>query len=78
VRRSRTRTGERVVFSISDVFLPASEALRIAFSGTDELEGTVAGFSDSGGTPRAFALVEVTYKHAIVVPVDKLKPLAGS
>jgi hypothetical protein len=53
--------------------LPASEVLRVAFSGTEELEGTVAGFSDSGSAPQAFALVEVIYKHTVVVPVEKLK-----
>jgi hypothetical protein len=74
----QTREGETVSFLISDVFLPDSKAIREAFSGADELQGTVAGFSDSGSTPRAFALIEVIYKHTLIVPVEKLRPLEKS
>jgi hypothetical protein len=37
------------------------------------MEGTIVDFSDSGSTLRAFAVVEVTAKRTIVVPIGKLK-----
>jgi hypothetical protein len=37
------------------------------------VEGTVVDFSDSGITSRVFAVVEVVQKHAVVVPVAKLR-----
>ena len=76
--RPRTQEGERVSFLVSDVFLPAAEVLHENLSGTDELQGTVVGFSDSGSIRRAFAVVEVTYKHTLIVPVQKLKPVESS
>ena len=60
-------------FQISDVFLPGPEELLTAPSPQSELEGTVVDFSDSGGTPRFFALVEVVSRRTLVVPVKKLE-----
>ncbi len=42
------------------------------FSTEGELEGTIAGFSDSGTTPQAFAVVDVVSRRMVVVPVEKL------
>lgn len=67
--------GDRVRFRISDVFLPGPEELLAAPSTQSELEGTVVDFSDSGATPRFFALVEVVTKKTLVIPVKKLEPV---
>ena len=44
------------------------------FADTSELEGTIVGFSDSGGASRVFALVEVVQRRTVVVPVENLRP----
>jgi hypothetical protein len=62
-----------VRFKIADVFLPGTEELFPAPPDQTELEGTVVAFSDSGTIPRFFALVEVTLRRTVVVPVEKLK-----
>jgi len=46
------------------------------FADTSELEGTIVGFSDSGGASRVFALVEVVQRRTVVVPVENLRPLS--
>lgn len=43
----------------------------------DELEGTIVGFSDSGATARAYAVVEVVRKLSLVVPVNELTLVYG-
>lgn len=60
-------------FRIADVFLPGPEELLTAPSAQSECEGTVVDFSDSGATPRFFALVEVVTRRTLVIPVEKLK-----
>jgi hypothetical protein len=67
-----------VVFRISDAFLPDSTVLKLAFADATELEGTVVGFSDSGNARRFFALIEVTQKKTVVVPVENLRPLGAA
>jgi hypothetical protein len=62
---------------MSDAFIPDSEAIRKALSDASEVEGTVVSFSDSGMVPQAFALVEVTHKQTVIVPVERLR-LVGS
>jgi len=74
---SATETGERVVFLISDAFLPDAAALRAAFADERELEGTVVGFSDWGDARRVFAVVEVIQQRNIVVPVESLRRPGG-
>lgn len=60
-------------FRVGDVFLPGPEELLTAPSAQSECEGTVVDFSDSGATPRFFALVEVVTRRTLVIPVEKLK-----
>jgi hypothetical protein len=72
-RGCRTQEGDRVQFRVSDVFLPGPEELLTAPPTQSELEGTVVDFSDSGATPRFFALVEVVTRKTLVIPVEKLK-----
>jgi hypothetical protein len=52
------------------MFLPGPEAL---WPGSEEVEGVVIGFSDSGAQSRVFAVIEVVQKQEVVVPVDKLR-----
>jgi len=63
---------------MSDVFLPSPEEVLPRMVLTDEVEGTVVGFSDSGVEPRAFAVVEVVRRQEVIVPVDKLHVIAAS
>jgi hypothetical protein len=58
---------------VSDVFLPEAEELRTDWADTAEMEGTVVDFSDCGSASRVFAVVEVVQRHAVVVPVAKLR-----
>ena len=69
-----TGKGDKVRFRIGEVFLPGAAEWHAA---SDEVEGTITGFSDSGGVERVFALVEVVEKRVLVVPVDKLKLCGG-
>ena len=39
---------------------------------TNDFEGTILDFSDSGERTRAFAVVEVVWRRSFVVPVDQL------
>lgn len=68
-----TEKGDKVCFRMSDVFLPDAEGLRATWADTAEVEGTIVDFSDSGSSPRVFAVVEVLQRHTVVVPVAKLK-----
>ncbi len=60
-------------FHVSDAFLPSPAELHAAFSGAEELEGTVIDFSDSGKTHRAFALIEVTQQRTVIIPTRRLE-----
>jgi hypothetical protein len=77
-RRIPTQKGDKVVFSVSDAFLPEREEARNAIFEEDEVVGTVMDFSDSGDVPRVFALVEVIRHQTLIVPVKKLRLLEGS
>ena len=68
-----TNVGDRVRFSLTSVFLPPPDETLLWFSTAGELEGTIAGFSDSGTIPQAFAVVDVVSRRMLVVPVEKLK-----
>jgi len=52
--------------------LPDPENAVGSLSLTSEVEGTIVDFSDSGGTPRAFAVVEVVRKATVVVSTSSL------
>ena len=70
--------GDRVRFLISDVFLPSPETVLAPRPGETEVEGTVVDFSDSGSRPRAFVVVDVVRKQAVVVPAEKLRVIPSS
>ena len=61
-------------FHLADVFFPNATELRAAFQDSDEIEGTVIDFSDSGSRLDAFALIEVVQKRTVIVPTDRLEP----
>jgi hypothetical protein len=75
-----TQVGDKVRFSVGDIFLPDSDSIFVAAPGEVEVEGTVVHFSDSGSTPRKFAEVEIIRRQTVVVPIEKLvlNPLGGS
>jgi hypothetical protein len=70
-----------VRFRVSDVFLPAAEAVLLAPGPEEEVDGTIIDFSDSGPKTKAFAVVDVVRRQTVVVPVAKLhvirRPGAG-
>lgn len=70
--------GDRVRFLISDVFLPSPETVFAPPPAEVEVEGTVVAFSDSGHTARAFVVVDVVRKQAVVVPVEKVVTVPSS
>ena len=70
---SPARRGERVRFRISDIFLATPDEVIPELSNAEELEGTVLDFSDSGLEVDVFALVEISGKRTLVVPVKKLR-----
>ena len=64
-------------FLVGDIFLPTAERTSIEATGETEVEGTIHDFSDSGSKARFFALVDVVRKETVVVPVEKLRVVAG-
>jgi hypothetical protein len=73
--RCWTRVGDKVRFSVSDVFLPQPEGVFIAAPDETEVEGTIVDFSDSGSKPRAFAVVDVVRRQTVIIPAEKVKPV---
>jgi fructoselysine-6-P-deglycase FrlB-like protein len=65
--------GDRVSFRISDVFLPEPEELLTALTSELEANGVVVEFSDSGSTPRVYALVRITTHQVVLLPVVALR-----
>lgn len=70
-----TQVGDKVRFAVGDIFLPNAENVFVVAPGEAEVEGTVVNFSDSGSTPRMFAVIEVIRRQTVVVPVERLLPL---
>jgi hypothetical protein len=68
-----TRIGDQVRFRVGSVFVWPEEGVLCALPQDSEIDGTVIGFSDSGAESRVFAVVEVTRKYAVIVPVRDLK-----
>lgn len=71
--RSSTEKGDKVRFRVCDVFLPEADEVRASWAEAAEVEGTVVDFSDCGSASRVLAVIEVVQRHAVVVPVAKLK-----
>lgn len=62
-------------FRVADIFFPEEP---LNFAETQEIEGVVVQFSDSGQISRAFASVEILIRQTVVVQVDKLHVLPPS
>ncbi len=70
---STPREGDRVSFRISDVFLPEPEETLAALTVDVEAEGMVVEFSDSGAESRSFAVVQITERQKVLIPVSALR-----
>lgn len=70
---SRVEIGDRVTFHICDVFLPEPAEVLAALTPDVEANGVVVEFSDSGGSPRAYALVRITAHQSVLLPVAALR-----
>jgi hypothetical protein len=71
------RIGDRVSFRISDVFLPEPAEVLAALTPDVEANGVVLEFSDSGRNPRAYALVRLTTRQSVLLPVAALRVGVG-
>ena len=67
--------GDRVSFSISDVFLPEPPEVLANLTVDTRTEGVVVEFSDSGNTPRAYAMVRITPQQMVLLPIAALQVL---
>ena len=64
--------GDRVSFRVSDVYLPEPDEVLANLTADVETSGVVIEFSDSGDRPRAYALVRITARQAVLLPVGAL------
>jgi len=65
--------GDRVSFRIADVFLPEPSEVLASLTAEAETSGEVVEFSDSGNSPKAYAVVRITPQQAVLVPVGALR-----
>lgn len=70
---SPVEIGDRVSFHIGDVFLPEPAEVLATLTADVEASGIVVGFSDSGSSPRAYALVRITAQQSVLLPVAALR-----
>ena len=69
------RVGDRVSFSISDVFLPEPSEVLAHLTIDTITEGVVVEFSDSGSVPRAYAMVRISPEQMVLLPTKALHVL---
>lgn len=69
------RVGDRVSFSISEVFLPEPSEVLANLTAETRVEGVVTEFSDSGSVPRAYAMVRIAPQQMVLLPISALKVL---
>jgi hypothetical protein len=69
------RVGDRVSFSMSDVFLPEPSEVLANLTLDVRVEGLVENFSDSGSILRAYAMVRIGPEQMIVLPTSALQVL---
>jgi hypothetical protein len=69
------RVGDRVSFSISEVFLPEPSEVLANLTADVRTEGVVVEFSDSGSVPRAYAMVRITPQQMVLLPISALRVL---
>jgi hypothetical protein len=65
--------GDRVSFRVADVFLPEPVEVLATLTADVEANGVVVEFSDSGSSPRAYALVRITAHQSVLLPVAALR-----
>ena len=65
--------GDRVSFRISDVFLPEPSEVLASLTPEVEANGVVVEYSDSGSSPRAYAVVRITAQQSVLLPVEALR-----
>lgn len=69
------RVGDRVSFTISDVFLPEPSEVLAKLTADVRTEGVVVEFSDSGSVPQAYAMVRITPQQMVLLPISALHVL---
>jgi hypothetical protein len=67
--------GDRVSFQIFNVFLPEPSEVLTKLTVELEANGIVMEFSDSGSSPRAYAVVRITSEQSVLLPVNALQVL---
>jgi hypothetical protein len=67
--------GDRVRFRVSDVFLPEPAEVLANLTPDVEANGVVVEFSDSGSSPRVYAVVRITAQQSVLLPVGSLRVL---
>jgi hypothetical protein len=65
--------GDRVSFRIADIYLPEPAEVLATLTPDVEANGVVVEFSDSGSSPRAYALVRITVHQSVLLPVAALR-----
>jgi len=71
------REGDAVYFALESVYLPAMQEVVASLKPADQLVGTIMQFSESDAGVRAFAVVSLTSRSNVVVPVEKLARVAA-
>ena len=66
------QVGDRVCFRISDVYLPEPGEVLARLTAELEVNGVILEFSDSGSSPRAYAVVRMTPEQVVLLPVVAL------
>lgn len=69
------QVGNRVSFRIADVFLPEPVEVLASLTVEAETSGVVVEFSDSGNSPRAYAVVQIASQQKVLLPVSALHVL---
>lgn len=67
------KEGDRVSFRIADVFLPEPEETLASLTVDTVAQGTVVEFSDSGTQTRTYAVVEITPRQKVLVPMSAIQ-----
>lgn len=67
--------GDRVSFRISDAFLPEPAEVLTSLTVESETNGVIVEFSDSGKSPRAYAVVQISPQQKVVLPVEAVRVL---
>jgi hypothetical protein len=69
---SELQVGDRVSFRISDVYLPEPSEVLASLTADVVANGVILEFSDSGNSPRAYAVVRITRDQVVLLPVSTL------